>query len=152
MWLCAFCSSTVFFTYMTMANVKAYLAYEVVTKIQTLDQPNLPFPKVTVCSVNPFVTDAGVKFVASVLQSNNIADVTNSSVLTAAYPMNMSQVSMNYLAALNLAQAAALDPGVNDSTRQSFGLTYEQLFVSCVFAMTECSREYWVWYYDPQYG
>jgi hypothetical protein len=152
MWLIAFACSTCFFGYMTSINVHTYLAYDVITKIQTLDQPNLPFPKITVCSTNPFVTDAGVQFVKNVLRSNNVLDVKDSSVLTAAYPMNMSQVSMNYMAALNLAQAAALDPSVNDSTRKSFGLTYDQMFVSCVFAMTECLPEYWVWYFDPQFG
>jgi hypothetical protein len=137
---------------MLSTTVNAFLAFEVTTKIETVDQSSLAFPKITVCSANPFVTDAGVQFVTTVLQNNNIGDVTNSSVLSAAYPVNMSQISKNYAAALNLAQAAALDPSINDSTRQSFGLTFDKMFVSCTFAMNECSRDLWVWYYDSQFG
>jgi hypothetical protein len=153
MWLISFLASAGAFAYMTFVTVRQYLVYEVVTKIDTIDETSIRFPKITICSANPFVTDAGLKFVESVLKANRIDDLTNSDILSEAYPAaSMSQISMNFASALNLAQTAAYDTNITDSARQSFGLTFDQMFVSCTFALNECTPDHWVWYYDPQFG
>ncbi len=47
---------------------------------------------------------------------------------------------------------AALSPNVTDAMRRSFGYTFNQFFISCMYSMGDCLDSDWQWYYDPKYG
>jgi hypothetical protein len=99
------------------------------------------------------VTLAGVEFVTKLLVENNITDVASSSVLAATYPSIFSQIPTNYLSGSSLLQAQALHKlKYSDAVRKSFGLPFEEFFISCRFSLIECTADDWVWYYDVKYG
>lgn len=75
------------------------------------------------------------------LESNGIYDVSNSSVLAETYPSNTSQLFNNYFFGTILEQVKAASPNISDATRASFGLNYDQFFISCFFSLAECSRD-----------
>lgn len=70
----------------------------------------------------------------------------------------------------NLLALAANDRNISDETRKSMGYSFDQFFVSCMYAMNDCEREGkymcinlarnlkqifvkdWNEYYDPKYG
>jgi hypothetical protein len=86
------------------------------------------------------------------LQSSLLSDITNSSLLNTKFPSNISQISNNYFFGTIVAMNDAFGLNVTDTVRRSFGLSFDQFFVSCMFSFYDCSPSDWRQYYDAKYG
>jgi hypothetical protein len=82
----------------------------------------------------------------------NVTDVSNSTLFNQLYPSKISQISQNYMSAPSLVQTYAKNSFVSEKARKSFGLSYDNFFISCHFALVDCSSEDWLWYFDVKYG
>jgi hypothetical protein len=82
----------------------------------------------------------------------NITDITNSSLLNEKFPSKISQLSNNYFFGATVAMNGALGSNVTNTMRRSFGLSFDQFFVSCMFSFNDCLQSDWHPYYDAKYG
>jgi hypothetical protein len=113
----------------------------------------MPFPQITLCNNNPFVSKDGMDFVNQILNQSNISDITNSSELRKNYPSSISQLFNNYHFGALMVSSAANMPGVSSKMRSSFSYNANDFFISCLFNLEDCSAsDDRIHYYSATYG
>lgn len=55
-WSIFFVISVCLFSFMIFKSVKNYLKYDVITKIANIHEIPIPFPTISICNIDPFVT------------------------------------------------------------------------------------------------
>jgi hypothetical protein len=120
-------------------NFIEYLAFDVLNSITIVDVAQLTFPAVTICNLNPFVTQEAIKFVA-----------TNTSI-------NLTSLRTNYLTVaegLSYAKRAELmSSNINDSFRRSMGLDLKSMVITCYFNGGTCDLDTdFSWFYSSEFG
>ena len=43
-------------------------------------------------------------------------------------------------------------PLIPIQVKKSFGYSFDQFFISCVFTLVDCKPEDWIWFYDSRFG
>lgn len=71
-WLCGLGLTIYFVT----DSTRIYFKYEVISKSRIYDTFSMQFPKVTICNLDPFTTNASVEFLASFLRDEVTANMT----------------------------------------------------------------------------
>lgn len=144
MWIFFFLISNGCCFYIIVINVINFFNYEVVTSIKLVEKDSIPFPAVTVCNANPFVTEEGLKYVENLLQENNISD----RILESIYKENSSFLYFTYVRYLS----TLLSKGNSAEFLKKLSFPYEQMFLSCLYNFQPCDRNDWYWFYDLNYG
>ena len=62
-WSIFFVISVCLFSFMISKSVKNYLKYDVITKIANIHEIPIPFPTISICNIDPFVTQNASKFI-----------------------------------------------------------------------------------------
>jgi len=120
-----------------------YFSYETVTNVETIYENPAPFPTVSICNQNPFMTNYSFEYAKSVLESNNISD------LFEFLSQNFSDAMMHlrYGVGANLRSL-----NISDKVRKSMGLLIDDMLLNCVYNNQHCSVNDFVWYFDSLYG
>ncbi|RNA36501.1 acid-sensing ion channel 2 isoform X1 [Brachionus plicatilis] len=126
-----------------------YLKYEVVTTIKVIEKDSLPFPAVTVCNANPFVSEEGLKYVSSFLEENNLTHIYDSELNNFGEKNDQEIFSNN---TFNRFMVTTLSKGLKTEKKKIFSLGLKEILISCMFNLQQCSENDWEWYYDYFYG
>lgn len=145
-WIVCFLTSAVACVYMIIQNFVTYLAFETVSKSEKVHLTATDFPAVTLCNINPFLTNESIGFVNEIILKNKLLDEEN---LTVSYYYLTAQ---EYSFFRFFVGTNALDPTRNDSFRKSLGPDISDMLLSCSFNMIECSADDFTWYFDSLYG
>jgi hypothetical protein len=138
MWLICLLGSSGYCSYIIYQSVSDYLKYGVVsfTRIEVVSQLN--FPIVIICNLNMFATQHAHNLIEDYLKTKDFSF------------MNLSEKNL-YLYKKYDATLFAIS--LNDSDKNRFGYQLDQMMLSCVFNLEDCSVEKdFVQYYDPSNG
>ncbi|RNA32454.1 acid-sensing ion channel 1-like [Brachionus plicatilis] len=151
MWIIFFLISIGFCFYIISLNIISYLNFDVITKIRVIEKDSLPFPAVTICNTNPFVTDEAFKYVSSFLQNNSIINFTTTNKLDEIFfPENFSKLYLNYNVFRYM--ASVLSKSNTKEFKQKFSMNFDSFFISCLFSFQPCDQKNWTWYFDSEFG
>ena len=131
---------------MIALSIISYFDYETVSKTENIHQTLTEFPAVTICNINPFLTNESIDFVNDIFVKNGILDPNNMTAFyfqlkATAYPF------FRYYAATN-----ALNPEYNDSFRKSLAPDISDMLFSCNFNFQECTANDFTWFFDSYFG
>jgi hypothetical protein len=142
--------STAFSAYLVVQSFFAYFAYEVVTTTRTLSETPAPFPKITICNYNQFVTRDAIEFIKKInSELYPEYDIFNET------QMNALNYSTKYTLIENIYSAATsqmLMPTFTDNQRKSLGHSLDDILISCSFNGVECSFKDFTWTFDTLFG
>lgn len=120
--------------------------YEVKTKIRQVIENEIDFPMLTICNLNPLVTDQAQRFIYDYFRQNldkNLANITDKDMAD-----NENIEWLLY---------TTYHPQFNDTLRKSFGYEMKQLIYSCRFNnkrlnVDDCVESDFKWFYHSVYG
>ncbi len=113
-----------------ITNTLDFLQYDVVTKINIINESPITFPAITFCNLNGFSSDYATSLINSL----------NNSMRYSPDP--------DQLRDLFEIKAALL----NDTEKQQLGLSIENSLIACTFNYEACSFDDFHWYYSSSYG
>ena len=142
-WAVCFLASAAICFYLIAMSIIAYLEYETVTKAQYISELTAEFPAVSVCNLNPFLTNKSWEFVEDVLSQNGVASPT----AFIKNKFNNLLLTYRFLVGMN-----ALSANLTDEHRKSFGYDLNETLLSCSYNIGPCSVDDFEWYYDIMYG
>lgn len=121
-WLVCWLISIGLCSFMVSQSIMEYLKYDVVTKIRIVTQDKIVFPQVSICNLNPILTQQGEQYLRKY----------GSESYYGFYIIN--------------------DPAFNSTLRQSFAYTLDDALLYCQFRFKDCDPSSFVSYFDPNYG
>lgn len=134
--------------YMVFIGIEEYLQYDVTTKIRVIEQNSLVFPTVSICNLNPFVTDTAHEFVIDHLRSKYGPELDSlHDVIRKNEPYNQQ-----FDTDIRLMKYRIAEPSFGANLRESFGLSDREFLYGCHFNTKKCDYEQLEHYYDPYYG
>ncbi|RMZ95146.1 acid-sensing ion channel 5 [Brachionus plicatilis] len=147
MWLVLFLASNALCILTIAVSVIIYLKYDVVTTIRVVEKDFLPFPAVTVCNTNPFVTEAAFEQVQSLLKANNLTNFTKPTLFDQILSENYTSLFLNYNM-LRLFGATYLKSLFNDQ-KKSFAIPFSNIVTQLSMP---CDQNDWIGYFDSFFG
>ena len=75
-WVVCFLASSAVCFYMMTISILTYLDYETVTKAEKIVEQTVDFPTVSICNLNPYLTNSSWEYVKSVLIENGLINST----------------------------------------------------------------------------
>ena len=127
-------SSTCCF-YEISKSVNSYLSREIVTFTDTYSESPTEFPSVSICNLNPFVTDYAIdklkQFKSQFFLTRNQSKDTNTKTELYAYSMNEQ---------------------TRDANRKKYSYPLKDILIECIFDSKNCTADDFHWYYDTFYG
>ena len=146
--VCFFVSAAVCF-YMITISIMSYLDYETVTKAEQVNEQTVDFPTVTICNVNPYLTNKSWEYVECVLVENKLI---NKSTPTNDFKYFWSNNIEFYRFLIGI-YINNFRSNLTDDYLKSFGYGINETILSCTYNMDLCSLENdFIWYYDFMYG
>lgn len=146
MWAVCFFISTGICFYMIAQTILTYLEYDTVTRAQRIYQVSAEFPTVSICNINPFVTNASYEYVKTVLVRNGMINPFAPEAIF-NYIFDDTLQNFKFTAMIN-----AFTGNMNDSVRKTFGYDFKDMLLSCTFNLKNCTENDFDWYYDLYYG
>ena len=143
MWIFCVLASTGACSYIIILSIMGYLQYDVVTKMSINVQTSSEFPTVTICNSVPFVTKNSTSFQSSVLNNPPFSAYLN--YTDQNLPIEPLKGLAQYFTNLN----GKIQP---DEVKKTFGLTLDQMLLSCIHSGKSCTSADFEWYYDLVYG
>ena len=113
-----------------ITNALDFLQYDVVTKINIINESPITFPAITFCNLNGFSSDFATSLINSL--NNSMRQLSN--------PDQLRQ--------LVEIKASLLD----DTEKKQLGLSIDNSLISCTFNYKACSIEDFHWYYSSTHG
>lgn len=135
LWIFFVLLSTATCAFIITKAVMDYLDFNVTTKLRLVSQIPIVFPVVTICNANPFVTNSSRIFVQQLLGKYNVTNILE---------------NLEWYRYLFLVNAA--NPNLDLSIKKSFGLSLDDLIISCSFNGFKCEPEEFEWFYTTYFG
>ena len=136
-WIFFFILSSSFAIYLILDAVKTFMDFESVTKIEvTTDLPS-EFPAVSICNINPYITEFAKNYTKNI--SSRIIDLTNLLIVSKFKKKTFLQSNI-------------MSSQLNDEQRQKFSLKLNESLIDCVFSYNSCNSNNFSWFYDFSYG
>lgn len=131
---------------MVVKSIKEFFEFDVTTKIREITHENLTFPTVTLCNINPFVTEEANAFLKNVLTEPK----TIRSYFDEGFQnqIDWNQVKLNDV---NKLLYFTNHPKFNKTIKRSFNYWPNQLNL-LKFAESQSEIDKLQWYYHPLYG
>ena len=138
LWVIFFILSSSYCSYLISLSIQDYLKYPVTTTIQIINEPSVVFPTISICNLNPFITNnpnISAKY-ASILEEANIKFDQSPDL----YQSATSRMLKNYTRFLP-----------KDMKKMAAKQLTDMLFF-CKFNCIPCNVGDFDWYYDFDYG
>lgn len=148
-WLLFFLAFFCFSSLTCIQSFISYFNYDVVNKIQFNKNTNdfLLFPVVSVCSLNPFVTQNSIKLVEKILLDLNVTDIVISNILdnSAGFYLNEHLTFTRFLLQSQLYN-------LSDEIKKTMVNSIEDMLINCEYGLEKCSVKDFEWFYMFDYG
>lgn len=131
MWLIFFLAGLGVGIYMVIRGIRDYLEWNVSTTIRKIKNESLIFPAISICNINPFVTEAGALYILEHFRKTYNQNI--SSLLDA------KRVSADLEAELEIVRQHAASPNFDHNRRRSFGYPIEKFLFTCSFNTVLCN-------------
>ena len=152
-WAVCFCLSSAVCSFLLIRSIKSYFDFEVFSKYDVIFEETPLFPTVSICNINPFVTEASINYTKKLIEEHNI---TLSSFFDPKIPISNRSagfiLNFFYLQSLLLPTQHTMRKGISNELKKSFGLSFGDFVVSCQFDAKECTEEDFEWFYEPTFG
>ena len=149
-WLIAWLVGLGLTLYLLITSILAYFDYGVVSQIQIINERPMLFPEVTICNLDPFVTNDSITFLAQTIRN---APEYSQTVVSSGKTLDLDLV--NYFI-LNIpgfeAKALYEAQKANLSRKISLGHDFNTLIQKCVFNDRACSADDFVHHYHLRLG
>jgi hypothetical protein len=146
-WLISLLVSICLCSFLISKSVAEYFQYEVKTKLREVYADTVPFPSVTICNANIFVTPEAKQFIRDHFKNKFNISISNYADLYEKINMNGSKIPSDEISYL---MYTTYNPNFNESLKKSFGYPF---YIYCSYIGSECKMgEDVVWYYDLPYG
>ena len=154
MWLVFFVAAALFCAFMIYRSVNDYLQYDVVTKIKEYSELPTDFPAITICNLNPLLSENSYSILQPYLKeiTINIDPYVDETNLTVSQIQSLSSSYEDLLSAKTFALNDAMDPSFNDSNRAALGLDFGKSLIYCKYNGKLCNETDFNWYYMYEYG
>ncbi|RMZ96488.1 acid-sensing ion channel 1 isoform X2 [Brachionus plicatilis] len=149
MWTIFFLSSNAFCFFIISRILINFFKYDIVTTIKVVEKDSMPFPAVTVCNANPFVTEESLNYVSSFLQINNLTNFTHLN-LDSSQNQNLSRLLYNFI--LVRYWAVLFSKANTKDLKEKLFVPFEKMFINCLYNLQSCNENDWQWYYDYYHG
>jgi hypothetical protein len=128
-------------SYMTIQLIMSYFNYGVTTSIRTIYETPSAFPQVTICNLNPFITETAFNY----LKSIDIDGILDSMVNVSFYQRDQNYIKI-------LFNTGGLLSNETKEFKQSLGHSLEDILIKCKFNHEECTSKDFSWEWDNYYG
>ena len=119
--------------YMVIRGVREYLEFNVTTTIRKIKADSLVFPAVSVCNVNPFVTEEGARYVLDYFRDKYGENITSIA--------DIKSVTENFDHDLDFLRQTVASPNFDSALRESFGYSEDYLLLTCYLNSDNCEYE-----------
>ena len=148
-WIISFLLSVSGCLYIITLNLINYFNFDVITKIRIVEKDSVKFPAVTICNINPFFTQESIEFVKSILEINNITEMSNAD-FDPAFQDQYSKLYFNnnifrYMSTIT-------SKSITNENKEKFFVPFNKMFISCIYKFRPCNESDWTWFYDSLYG
>ena len=153
-WMISFLISTGLCAYMVYGSINNYLQFNVVTTIRNIREPEMVFPSVSICNLNPFVTESSFQFVYEIAKSSlgiDLYDILNENSTSSLIQNSKYKLSERYLVFNYFLKQIIANPAL-DKQRENFGFSFNKFVISCFYAYSSCYENDFVSFYDLTYG
>lgn len=133
MWLIFFLAGLGVGIYMVIRGVREYLEWNVTTTIRKIKADSLVFPTVSVCNVNPFVTEEGALYVLDYFRDKYSENITSIA--------DIKNFTENFDHDLDFLRQTVASPNFNSTLRESFGYPDYFLLLTCSLNYNYCEYE-----------
>jgi hypothetical protein len=148
MWLFFFILAFITCVFLIRRNVKAYLEYDVVSKIRVFSEIPSVMPSLTICNINPFLTEFSHFYIKSKLEANNLSERPDL--------RNRVNQSGDWLKEFSLAKYLVIQNAkshyLSNDAKKQLGYPLEDVILNCYFNGASCDANDFTWYYDTLYG
>jgi hypothetical protein len=141
-WIVLFLLSSSYCTYLIVLSIQNYIEFNVVTQIKTINQVPSPFPSVTICNANSYLTQSSLEYVQKVLRDNNIKDILESGEFNNSY---IKMIMTRYFIGTNTIL-------LNEREKRNLSVPFGEMLISCTFGLAPCSENDFEWSFDTLYG
>ena len=143
-WLAIFLGFTGITGYLVAKGFLDYFDYEVVSQIALVNEAQVDFPAVTICTTNAFSTKQGEAFMESMWLETLGREITN---------LTTDEILAYYSPVYGQAKYEAASSLYNDSFRQKLGIQLMDTIQSCEFSALPCDlKRDFRWFYSYSYG
>lgn len=143
-WLIFTLISIGFCIFMITKTISDYLQYELKSQIRQVPQKSLKFPSVLICNSKPFITPEANAYLNDFYYTNFGYNFTSQE--------EISRANSTILDYELLAFYQTFLPDFNQTLKKSFGLSLEDLIISCEFNSKPCNSSWFEWRYIINYG
>ena len=151
MWILILILSSTVCSYLVFKTIVQYFSFEVVTKFSVVYENPTKFPTVTVCNLNPYVTDSAFEFFGEYFTKLGFNETHQPSFGLKSESKFIDQF-YDLKAILFMALGHKIESKLSKLKLESFGLAPEKFFIICAFLSEECNYTQMRWFYDPIYG
>ena len=145
LWGICFVISICLFSYMIFTSIKNYLKFDVVTKIRMNDEIPTPYPTISICNIDPFVTENASKFIVDVYRNKLGLNVTKENW----HSKEIYDIVRN---SKQMMLSNAFNPKLEDEMRKSFGFMLKDILHKCTYNLNTCSDEDFTWFFSFDHG
>lgn len=133
LWLVSLILSSGFCFYLIIQSILDYSKFEVVTKIEILDQIPSSFPTISICNENSLLTNRSIELAQGILSKTELPTEIQD------LPLFKRLLMLKYYLVINL-------------NGKKFSNDFKKFFISCLFNSEPCKPEDFEWYFDPFYA
>lgn len=108
--------------------------------------PEIKFPVVSICNINPMVTESGNSYLRDYYNRKYGVDLKTYSDFYHAVKTGQIKDENSWLI------YQTHEPTFNRSFLQKFGYDAASMFSNCKFSNTPCDPTQFEWFYHPRYG
>ena len=142
LWTVCFLSAVGACSYALFSIISKFLKHDVTTKIEMVTEQKTIFPTISICNVNPLVTEEAQQLVLSKYKQNGNFSFEND-------PEFIENIKWaNKLALLH----AFDDTNYTDENKKKLGFRLEDILLDCIYNENACHSQDFSWFYDINFG
>ena len=128
-----------------LVSVITYLKWDVVTSIDYISEIPTKFPAISLCNLNPFITDYAINLTTNIFIAQKLFSLMSLSP-------TIRDINVNSIINQNLIHSNLLTTSYTDDQRKQLSYPIEYMLLYCHFSLKDCNASNFEWFYDPSYG
>jgi hypothetical protein len=149
-WLVFILISTSGCVHLSLKNISSYLQFDVITNIKVLNDIPATFFTVTICNMNPIISNFSIEFSKKLMQEfeRDFAILGPNNINP--YFMFYDPATIAYYQGVVMRNFIVSNP--SDEVKSSFTVSFNESLLFCVFNGQDCYPSNFTWYFDVTYG